>query len=965
MYRPPFSVSIIVTSYNYARFLKRAIDSAAAQRLPGLEIVVVDNASTDESWQIIEAAASQDQRIRPFRNERNLGMIGNHVRGLEVSRGERVVFLSADDELLPGHLELLVGAHIAHPELDYVFSSYVKIDDVGKFIGFFGHPGHPRGSYMGGRNEFADLLTYDCYACFPTTLFRREELLAAGGFPEGITAGDLDTYLRLASQGSAFGFIATPTVAVRVHPDEASGQERYVATGRQVLDHLAIMERHVTDANRPLLEGRERGAARLLNAKINNLRAHPERFRELEAEIAERSNAIGERLAGPTRRSVARPAISVILPLGDDVAAAFEALDTYTSQGFDDGELIIVANSAEDYDALFRSRVPNERVRSIRHRRPLGQAQTLNDALKLANGELVTYLAPNVRWPLGHLERLSSVFRGHPEIGTLVVPASLTALRAVDGSCVPVATFDGFAGEPILQQTGHIGEGAPLVTLAHRRSLLDVTGTFDEGIPHAIELDFVTRLLNAAPVGSDDRLPIEIRHMVDAHHAALVDPNGYLASLQAIYRGRPVDAENVERRRAHLATMLDALSQMNERRAGGYHFHTHFLARGPVEQRPRERRATPRILIVDDRVPYEELGRGYPRARKMAEVLQDAGWDVTLYPLNTPFDEPPFTGGVDGCTILYGRGRELLASTLAAELPTLDVLFVSRPHNMRDVRRALGTIPAMRPWALVYDAEAVYALRAAIQSAVEQTPVDEALFRSQLADELALTDGCDAVVAVSQAEAETIARRFTGPVGVVSFSIPVREDAAAPEHRNGMLFVGAIDREGPNEDALYWFLDSVFPTLRARGVAPIRHAGVMKSERIRALDDNGIELFGPVPDLRAMYDGARMFLAPTRFAAGLPQKVYEAAAHGLPCIVTPLIAEQLRWQHERETLVAETSDEWIAACERLAHDDTLWRALSTNALDATRRAVSPGEFRQRLLGVVEDAARRRAHIAAS
>jgi len=98
------SVSIVITSYNYARFLPRAIGSALAQEIDHLEIVIVDNASTDESWAIIEAAARDHAIIRAFRNETNLGLVGNHRRGLELAQGKRVLFLSADDYLLPGHV---------------------------------------------------------------------------------------------------------------------------------------------------------------------------------------------------------------------------------------------------------------------------------------------------------------------------------------------------------------------------------------------------------------------------------------------------------------------------------------------------------------------------------------------------------------------------------------------------------------------------------------------------------------------------------------------------------------------------------------------------------------------------------------------------------------------------------------------------------------------------------------------
>jgi O-antigen biosynthesis protein len=214
---PVSGVSILIPSYNYARYLKRAIDSARAQAAADLEIVIGDNASTDDSWAIIEAAAAEDTRIRAFRNETNIGMVANARRVLELATKERVLYLSADDYLLPGHIATLVAAHEAHPEIDYFFTSYVRVDEEDRFVSHMGHRGHLRASYFGGRNEFADLLTFDCYACLPTTLCRREDLLDHV-LPPGLVAGDLYYYLRLAAAGRRFGFIDKVSAVMRLQP---------------------------------------------------------------------------------------------------------------------------------------------------------------------------------------------------------------------------------------------------------------------------------------------------------------------------------------------------------------------------------------------------------------------------------------------------------------------------------------------------------------------------------------------------------------------------------------------------------------------------------------------------------------------------------------------------------------------------------------------------------------------------
>ena len=104
-------VSIVISNYNYGRFLGEAIDSALNQTYPHTEVIVVDDGSTDNSREIIESYG--DRIIAVLKD--NGGQASACNAGFRASRGEVVIFLDADDVLLPDTVRRVVAAFQAHP----------------------------------------------------------------------------------------------------------------------------------------------------------------------------------------------------------------------------------------------------------------------------------------------------------------------------------------------------------------------------------------------------------------------------------------------------------------------------------------------------------------------------------------------------------------------------------------------------------------------------------------------------------------------------------------------------------------------------------------------------------------------------------------------------------------------------------------------------------------------------------
>src|SRR3954453_3977645 len=118
------AVSVLVPVYNYVQYVGAAIQSAREQTFGDLEIVVVDNQSTDGSWELLQELAAEDERIRLYRNDVNIGGWPNLDRCYELGRAPLVKYLMADDLLAPTCVERMVDALKRWDEAVLAFSHF-------------------------------------------------------------------------------------------------------------------------------------------------------------------------------------------------------------------------------------------------------------------------------------------------------------------------------------------------------------------------------------------------------------------------------------------------------------------------------------------------------------------------------------------------------------------------------------------------------------------------------------------------------------------------------------------------------------------------------------------------------------------------------------------------------------------------------------------------------------------------
>jgi hypothetical protein len=307
--------------------------------------------------------------------------------------------------------------------------------------------------------------------------------------------------------------------------------------------------------------------------------------------------------------------------------------------------------------------------------------------------------------------------------------------------------------------------------------------------------------------------------------------------------------------------------------------------------------------------------------------------------------------------------RQRLRLFLKRHAASFDGIIVSRPHNMRIFRALVTQHPEMTGMPpILYDAEALYAEREIMMHEVLGNPLAAETAQRMLNNELDLADNADVVVTVNQSSADAFTMAGHGDVRILGHSVAPRPTPQSFERRDGFLFVGPtrVDNE-PNSDAVVWFADRVLPLLRAqlgRDVS-LLIVGMTGASTVLARTAAGLDLRGVLPDLSDVYSRARVFVAPTRFAAGIPLKVYDAAAHGVPTVITPILARSIGWVHERDTLVASTPEEFAAACHRLHEDRGLWERVRSSALERIQQDCSVDDFDRTVAALLNSIADRR------
>ena len=212
-------VSVLMSVYNGEKFLSEAVESILNQTFRNFEFLIIDDGSTDTSFQILSTYAAQDERVRIVRNDENVGLTRSLNKGLELSNGEYIARMDSDDISLPERLSSQVDFLDKRQEIAVVGSGIQIIDENSTVVG---------SRFPKNDNTFLkrNLILKNSAFAHSSVMFRKDVVMKTGGYDNDFRyAQDYELWSRI-SENHSIGTIEKPLIQWRAIPDNISASKR-------------------------------------------------------------------------------------------------------------------------------------------------------------------------------------------------------------------------------------------------------------------------------------------------------------------------------------------------------------------------------------------------------------------------------------------------------------------------------------------------------------------------------------------------------------------------------------------------------------------------------------------------------------------------------------------------------------------------------------------------------------------
>lgn len=236
MSNPPM-VSVVMSVFNGRPFLREAVEGILRQTYRDFEFIVIDDASEDGCWEVLESLAADDPRMVVMRNEENLGVARSRNAAIAIARGRFLACQDADDVSLPGRLASQVQFMDANPAVGLLGTLPEFIDESGEVIPTSNYP-----HLFDNESLQQRLPDANCF-CAGSVMIRREVIRAVGDYDQDLAPSeDYDLWLRIA-EVTRLANLPEALYRYRRHPKSASSTWRYLQMQNKAIALERAMER--------------------------------------------------------------------------------------------------------------------------------------------------------------------------------------------------------------------------------------------------------------------------------------------------------------------------------------------------------------------------------------------------------------------------------------------------------------------------------------------------------------------------------------------------------------------------------------------------------------------------------------------------------------------------------------------------------------------------------------------------
>ena len=237
-------ISVIIPNYNSGKFLGEAIESVVNQTYKNIEIIVINDGSTDNTEEIAKKWQKRDERVRYLKHKENKGPSAARNTGIKNSRGEYIAFLDADDVWLPKKIEIQINK-INDLDADLVFSNWYIWEPI-KNVRVKAFNSNP----LGNKEDLLCLFIKKNFGNPSTALLKKSSLEKIGLFDESLKSSeDYDLWLRFILKGMKIVFCIEPFIYSRKHPEQMTANTYRMRTSR-----LAVFKKIIQNEPNTLIK---------------------------------------------------------------------------------------------------------------------------------------------------------------------------------------------------------------------------------------------------------------------------------------------------------------------------------------------------------------------------------------------------------------------------------------------------------------------------------------------------------------------------------------------------------------------------------------------------------------------------------------------------------------------------------------------------------------------------------------